>query len=97
MAKIRELVVAAINKAVDEHREDLREVVDIAKLTHKTYLDTDQAGLLTSISPKTLRAMRSADCGPTYVKLGKEKRSKVVYSRVELLAWVDDQKILPSK
>lgn len=51
-------------------------------------LTTVEAADYLRLSPRTLEDMRVTGNGPRYFKLGPGKRSKVVYRREELEAWL---------
>lgn len=51
-------------------------------------LTTAEAADYLRLSPRTLEDMRVTGRGPRYFKLGPGKRSKVVYRREELDAWL---------
>jgi hypothetical protein len=51
-------------------------------------LTTAEAADCLRLSPRTLEDMRLSGTGPRFFKLGPGKRSKVVYRRDDLEAWV---------
>ncbi|MGA4670448.1 helix-turn-helix transcriptional regulator [Propionibacteriaceae bacterium Y1923] len=51
-------------------------------------LTTDQVSTMTNIPPATLRYWRHIGEGPKSFKLG---RRKVMYRRVDVLAWLEQQ------
>lgn len=51
-----------------------------------TFLTTQKAAEMLSLSPRTLEKMRIEGRGPVFRKLG---RKKVVYAMDDLLAWAD--------
>lgn len=53
------------------------------------YLDTREAAALLRLSPRTLERMRVDGAGPKYFKAGGGIRSKVLYRREELRAFVE--------
>ena len=57
--------------------------------TTPIYLTSSEAAELLRIAPATLERMRINGLGPRFAKVGPGKRAKVVYKRVELLAWLE--------
>ena len=52
------------------------------------FLTTEEAALLLRLSPRTLERMRIQGDGPPYFKAGPGKRSRVLYKKAGLEAWV---------
>lgn len=71
--------------------------IHVNKDTIPMLLDTCSAAKLLTLSNRTLEAMRLADTGPPYIKLGKGPRAKVVYHRDDLMAWLDENRKRPGK
>jgi predicted DNA-binding transcriptional regulator AlpA len=56
------------------------------------YLTTDEAAQVMRLSPHTLENFRVSGFGPAFIKLGRGKRSKVVYDRADIDAWLEGRK-----
>jgi len=52
------------------------------------FLTTDQAAKLLTLSKRTLERLRVDGTGPAYYKLGRGKRTRVVYRLVDLIKWI---------
>ncbi|HWV58767.1 MAG TPA: helix-turn-helix domain-containing protein [Longimicrobiales bacterium] len=52
------------------------------------FMTTGEAAAYLRLAERTLQDMRLKGTGPAYFKLGPGKRSKVVYQREDLDAWV---------
>jgi hypothetical protein len=55
----------------------------------KEIMDTQEAAAFIGISPRTLEGKRLDGSGPKYIKLGNSKRSKVLYRRHDVEAWLE--------
>ncbi len=55
-------------------------------------LDTKQAAKLLGLGRSTLVKMRSFGGGPPFLKLGDGLRSRVVYDRTDLQAWLQSRR-----
>ncbi len=58
-------------------------------LAVETYLTTIQAALILTLSPRTLERMRVEGGGPLFYKAGPGKRSRVLYSKSDLIKWLE--------
>ncbi|MEM8971403.1 MAG: helix-turn-helix domain-containing protein [Pseudomonadota bacterium] len=55
------------------------------------YLTTVEAARFTRVSLKTLEGYRLRGGGPTFTKAGPGKKSRVLYKKEHLVAWLDGQ------
>lgn len=53
------------------------------------YLDTREAAALARCSPRTLERLRLTGDGPKYRKPGRGLRSRVLYRRADIEAWIE--------
>lgn len=53
------------------------------------YLDTREAAALARCSPRTLERLRLTGDGPRYRKPGRGLRSRVLYRRGDVEAWIE--------
>lgn len=60
----------------------------LADKTPDDFMTPDQTAKFLHIAKRTLENWRALGGGPPYYKLGPGLRSKVVYSRAEVVAWV---------
>jgi len=56
-------------------------------------MTTAEVAALVRMSERTLEGMRLRKEGPSYVKLGVGRRAKVVYSRKEVEAWLEANRV----
>jgi hypothetical protein len=61
------------------------------------FMDTETAARVCCLSKRTLEGMRVDKTGPPYVKFGDSQKSKVVYRRKDLLAWIEKMTVTPEK
>jgi hypothetical protein len=56
------------------------------------YLTTAEAAQVVRLSPHTLEKFRVSGFGPAFIKLGRGKRSKVIYDRADFYEWLEGGK-----
>jgi hypothetical protein len=61
------------------------------------FMETEMAAKVCCLSKRTLEGMRVDKTGPAYIKLGDSQKSKVIYRRKDLLAWLEKQTVKPEK
>ncbi len=61
------------------------------------FMETETAAKVCCLSKRTLEGMRVDKTGPPYIKLGDSQKSKVIYRRKDLLAWLEKQTVQPTK
>ncbi len=59
------------------------------------FMDTETAARVCCLSRRTLEGMRLVKTGPPYIKLGDSQKSKVIYRRKDLLAWLEKMTVQP--
>lgn len=57
------------------------------------YLTTKECAKLLKVTEQTLRKWRGVKNGPSYIKLGSAKRSKVLYSRETVDLWMKSREV----
>ena len=53
------------------------------------YLTNNEAAELLKISPRTLERLRVTGTGPSFLKAGIGKRSRVLYKHSEIIEWLE--------
>lgn len=53
------------------------------------FLETEDVAKLLRISPRTVEAFRLANKGPRFFKVGPGKRARVIYKKIDVLAWLE--------
>ena len=56
----------------------------------ETYLTNNEAAELLKISPRTLERLRVTGTGPSFLKAGVGKRSRVLYKHSEIVEWLEN-------
>ena len=55
----------------------------------ETYLTNNEAAEMLKISPRTLERLRVTGTGPSFLKAGTGKRSRVLYKHSEIVEWLE--------
>ena len=56
----------------------------------ETYLTNNEAAELLKISPRTLERLRVTGTGPSFLKAGTGKHSRVLYKHSEIVPWQEN-------
>jgi hypothetical protein len=60
-------------------------------------MDTATAAQYLHLSPRTLEAYRMSGEGPPYIRVGRGRRSPVLYDVADLNAWLDARRQVATK
>ena len=58
----------------------------------ETYLTNNEAAEFLKISPRTLERLRVTGTGPSFLKAGIGKRSRVLYKHSEIVEWLENNR-----
>jgi len=71
------------------HSSDIRKLATMASGSSETLLTTHEAAELIRLSPRTLEGMRYSGDGPPYLKLGSNRKSRVLYEKTAIKKWLN--------